>query len=362
MSVSRYPALAAELEKRIQRGEYRGHLPTVRALAAEFGTTRQTVSMALRPLQRRGLVVSEGRRGLRIVPQKSRGGLIGVVATGGLGQLANDQFLKRLQQQLRADGYESLLVASSNWQGPTKICRFLGEYFTGLIFTNSALTFEIAEYLDNRKIPFVSCNRLPVYPHLNYVENNWRGAIRQLAVDFAASGRRRLGLFFHGRLEGYNRLIRKEWHGIKAELGLAPLPCDDIELRYDDTTEASLEYFLRRLRGLRVDLDALLMWNGMTAGAVELLTRNPETRLPETTVLAGVSVPGVSYPSNVCIYEDPHSYGQVVFAAYDALRELLVAPVRRRIHRILDFPIAYVHQSPATMSPKEVQHEPTPNH
>ena len=50
MSKSRYPALAAVLEKRIAHGVYGDKLPTVRELASEFQVSKQTVTLALRPL------------------------------------------------------------------------------------------------------------------------------------------------------------------------------------------------------------------------------------------------------------------------------------------------------------------------
>lgn len=63
MSNSRYPTLAATLEKRIAQGIYRDRLPTVRELAAEFKVSKQTVTLALRPLIVKGILKAEGRRG-----------------------------------------------------------------------------------------------------------------------------------------------------------------------------------------------------------------------------------------------------------------------------------------------------------
>ena len=60
MSNSRYPTLAATLEKRIAQGIYRDRLPTVRELAAEFKVSKQTVTLALRPLIVKGILKAEG--------------------------------------------------------------------------------------------------------------------------------------------------------------------------------------------------------------------------------------------------------------------------------------------------------------
>ena len=72
MSNSRYPTLAATLEKRIAQGIYRDRLPTVRELAAEFKVSKQTVTLALRPLIVKGILKAEGRRGIHVAaPVKS---------------------------------------------------------------------------------------------------------------------------------------------------------------------------------------------------------------------------------------------------------------------------------------------------
>lgn len=198
MSNSRYPTLAATLEKRIAQGIYRDRLPTVRELAAEFKVSKQTVTLALRPLIVKGILKAEGRRGIHVAAPVKSPGIIGIVATGDMSILENDKKLKELQEQINRDGFESVLIGITNWISSRSVCKLLSDHFSGIIFTNSTLSFEIAEHLDRLLIPFVSCNRLPVYPHINYVETNWRGAIRQLAEDLADMGYRKLGLFFKG--------------------------------------------------------------------------------------------------------------------------------------------------------------------
>ena len=114
MSNSRYPTLAATLEKRIAQGIYRDRLPTVRELAAEFKVSKQTVTLALRPLIVKGILKAEGRRGIHVAAPVKSPGIIGIVATGDMSILENDKKLKELQEQINRDGSGSAPAASAN--------------------------------------------------------------------------------------------------------------------------------------------------------------------------------------------------------------------------------------------------------
>ena len=122
MSTARYPALASVLEKRIAQGDYQGKIPTVRELAAEFGVSRQTVTLALRPLIKSGLLKPEGRRGIRIAKADAASGMIGLVASGDMNIMESDSKLMELQQQISGDGYESVLIGVTSCISPRSVC------------------------------------------------------------------------------------------------------------------------------------------------------------------------------------------------------------------------------------------------
>ncbi len=338
MSNSRYPTLAATLEKRIAQGIYRDRLPTVRELAAEFKVSKQTVTLALRPLIVKGILKAEGRRGIHVAAPVKSPGIIGIVATGDMSILENDKKLKELQEQINRDGFESVLIGITNWISSRSVCKLLSDHFSGIIFTNSTLSFEIAEHLDRLLIPFVSCNRLPVYPHINYVETNWRGAIRQLAEDLADMGYRKLGLFFQGRLEGYNRIIGKEWRKIKEELSLPLLECDGISLDYRSSAFENLHRFLEILQKKQEYPELLILWLGLDEKIVKLLTEGP-LRVPEATRILGYAKNGMQYPKQFTAFNEEESYSKTLFAAYEALREVMIAPTTKRIHRFIDYTV-----------------------
>ena len=340
MSNSRYPALAAVLEKRIAHGVYRDKLPTVRELASEFQVSKQTVTLALRPLIQSGLLKPDGRRGIRIAQQEKMSGIIAIVGKGDMSILETDRRLKELQAQISRDGFESILIGVTDWISSRNLCKLLGNHFSGIIFTNSTLSYEIAEYLDEEKIPFVSCNRLPVYPRINCVETNWSGTLRQIARDFARRGYRKMALFFHGRLEGYNVIVRKEWKKIKEELGLPLMPADRIRLDYSAPTFDNLRKYLEILREQKEYPELLIFWPGLDEEKLELLTESP-LRVPASTRILACARIGVRYPEQVMTFSEGDCYHEILSAAYQALREVMIAPTTRKIHRSVEYPVIY---------------------
>ncbi len=352
MSNSRYPSLAAVLEKRIANGIYREKLPTVRNLAAEFQVSKQTVTLALRPLIQSGLLKPDGRRGIRIASRETSSGIIAIVGKGDMSILETDCRLKELQAQINRDGFESILIGVTDWISSRNLCKLLGDHFSGIIFTNSTLSYEIAEYLDGAGIPFVSCNRLPVYPRINYVETNWGGTIRQIVRDFTARGYRKMALFFHGRLEGYNVIVRKEWKCIKEELGLPLIPADRIRLDYSASTLDNLRRYLEILRGQREYPELLIFWPGLDEEKLGLLTEGP-LRVPASTRILACARIGVHYPEQVMTFSEGDCYHEILSAAYEALREVMIAPTTRKIHRSVEYPVIY---NDFTNSKEEVRH------
>lgn len=339
MSDAKYPSLTVTLETRIMEGFYPDKVPTTRTLAAEFGVSRQTVTNALRPLIDKGVLVSDGRRGVMVCRKYQGQGMVGIVATGDLSRLHADEGLQKLQNRINSDGFESVLISISPWISHRNICNLLGQNFAGLIFTNSSLTLEIAEYLEKRKIPFISCNRLPVYSRLNFVEHDWASAIKDVAADFAAKGYRRQNLFFHGRLEGYDRLIRKEWRNIKSDLKLPELSGDSIELDFTDTSVESFAKYLKKLNELQDYPELLIMWHVINEKTIEMVTTGP-WRLPETCHVVGVENKGMKLPPGFTVFKEGSNYHDLMLAAYEGLRELISAPSDKLIHRMVKYTIS----------------------
>ncbi len=339
MSTSKYPGLTAVLENRIVRSKYSGRLPTTRELAAEFKVSRQTVTMALRPLIHRGRLHPAGSRGMLIRQPENMPALrVMVVASGDDETLARDVALASLLCRMREDGLQASLHGVLPDYTSRESLRRLLATASGVLFTNSALTLDVATRLDELEIPFVSCNRLPAFPRLHTVETNWGGAIRRLAQDVVAAGFTRIGLFFQGRLKGYNAMIRKEWWRIKKTLAIPSLRCDNIVLNYRTPGMTNLRRYLSGLKETGEYPEVLLVWNGIDAPTVDLLYHS-DVAIPDTCQIIGCAKENMEYPPKLLTFYEDGIYEKTLFAAYSALREVMFAPTSQRIHRFVDFKV-----------------------
>jgi len=337
MSSAKYPVLTASLELKIRQGGYREKIPTARGMAVEFGVSRQTVTNALRPLIEKGLLISDRRNGVKINVKQLNRGLIGIVARGDLAVLNSSPMFKPLQERMSADGFESLMMDVSH--GITSGIRNLLGNFVGFIFTNSSLTMEMAEFLESEHIPFVSCNRLPIYSRLNFVECDWAGAVKKIASSFALKGYQNQCLFFQGRLEGYDKLVRKQWKNIKQELGLPLLKADEIELDWQNEPLVSLGKYLKTLYEIQQYPQLLIFWMGIDEDVVTLV-RHGKYKLPGSCVVAGPSFSPDFCGKNIITLAANNDVA-VQQASYEALRELILAPSEKLIHRLVDYPIVW---------------------
>lgn len=339
MSAAKYPNLTVTLETKIRQGAYRDKIPTTRKLASEFAVSRQTVTNALRPLINKGMLIAAGRHGVRVSHRHQPHGMIGIVAVGELSKLNNALILSRLQQQINSDGFESVILSISSLTTYKNICNLLSESFAGIIFTYSSLTMEIAEYLENKKIPFISCNRLPVYSHLNFVEHDWPNAIRKISGEFAQKGYLKQSLFFQGRLEGYGHLIKAQWKNIKTGLNLPHLKIDELELDYRENISECFFKYLKSLHETGQYPQLLIMWSGITDEIVEMACHG-QYKLPEHCIITGPLKTGKPLPEQIRTFSEG-DYHNLLLAAYEGLRELILAPSDKFIHRFVDFPVVW---------------------
>lgn len=201
----------------------------------------------------------------------------------------------------------------------------------------------MANYLEQKHIPFVSCNRLPVYSRLNYAEYDWVGAIKKIASLFAMKGYRNQGLFFPGKLMGYNKSIKKQWKSIKVELGLPLMKADEFEASRLVDNLICLEKYLKDLHTTRHYPQLLILWMGIDRDCVELVRRS-KYKLPDSCLIAGPSDSPDINDENI-ITLSPNDGTDVMMAAYEALREMMLAPSKKLIHRLVDYPIIWHEQN-----------------
>ena len=163
MFPSKAPFITAEIERRIRLGFYQGKLPSNDMLRNEFLVARQTLTEALRPLFVRKLLSCESARGgILIHPENLMTGVIAVVSGAGYSK-DEDNLAKAIHQ----DGL-SVLKIRKNKENP--FSNFIPERLCGVLFLNSSLDRSTADFLQAKKIPFLSCNIIPFLSGVPYID------------------------------------------------------------------------------------------------------------------------------------------------------------------------------------------------
>ena len=190
MYPAKSPGITVEIERRIRRGLYTERLPDNGSLQSEFKVARQTMTEALRPLVARGVLrCRSSRTGLEIDTSALVTGRILIVS----GVLSADT--ERLQREIHLDGFLPVFCAGPTFQSFRQTLAELQP--VGVLFMNSALTVEMANLLEKKGIPFVSCNQLPILsPAVNSIDYDLECDMRWLLEPLMNAGYRRITFFF----------------------------------------------------------------------------------------------------------------------------------------------------------------------
>ena len=136
-----------------------------------------------------------------------------------------------------------------------------------------------------------------------------------------------------------DKFIKKHWKGIKQELGLPLLKADDIELDWQIKPLVCLEQYLQVLYATKEYPQLLILWMSIDEDSVELV-RQGKYKLPDSCLVAGPSYsPDFSCKNIITLAA--HDSVDVMLAAYEALRERILAPSEKLIHRLVDNPIVW---------------------
>ena len=241
---AKIPALTAEIERRIRRQIYSKKLPAVSALQKEFHVAKQTVTEAVRVLAEMGIVTSSSwRTGMQICRENLRPGSIAVIS--------RDECLLRrskLVREIAADGLTCcpLLLSKTPMRRSS-----LPDDLKGVLFINSSLTVEWAEFLQTEKIPLVSCNELFSSPRVDMVDYDMDQNLTYLMNELIRQGYKRIGLFYSGLLEGFNDIYWREFRQLKKRFNLLREPYDDIRVNWSDDYLDKLKYTFRQMKRLQ---------------------------------------------------------------------------------------------------------------
>ncbi len=331
MQHARTPGITQEIERRIRRAFYAERLPSCRALAAEFRVARQTLTEALRPLVGTGLLRPARRNGIAIDRTALRRGKVIVVTTRGPNCRDENTGIAPLMRQIDADGLEAVLLSLLPGAG---LPGELPADTLGMLFVNSALTVETAEYLDRQGIVFVSCNQLPSYPRLNVIDFDNLASCRALVQAVMAAGYTRFGMIFSGHLEGYNDLFRSNILRLKRQLGVPHEAYDDVVVDWSAETDEIFRKTLIFMAKKHCYPEVLLCFCAVSE-SMERTLEQPELRIPEDMLILAMRRSDCQFGGRVRTYAAEISSEALWLQGYQLLREAVFTPGMTRTRRLV---------------------------
>ncbi len=194
MFATRYQEVLNQLRGRIESGAYGEKMPSIRALCAEFGVCKSTMSKAFARLADAG-VIQPTRRGTFLCGAPAAGAPGGVVAviSGILRQEDDGLFIRHLQDELRKLRFASALieVSDENWRNPDFWRRL---DFDGYIFVYSSYYKLLLEHITFCAKPRVVGNWLPDEIEEYFVDFSDEAGLEEVVLQILALGYRNIAL------------------------------------------------------------------------------------------------------------------------------------------------------------------------
>ena len=222
MIETRYINLSEEIEKRIKEGHWKGRLPGVLRLSMELNAGPATVSKAFKILAEKGLVTIDGKKGT-FITQPGKGVKHKVIGVIGINSEHPNCFeeLSAMEKTADANGYRVMGIAHKNDLFINDLSLFLKLPVDGYIFMYSSLTFEIAAFLKQNGIPFVSCNRPVGLPGVNWVDFDSEGDLEKALCYFISLGHERIAYIeFYNPNYNYAERILNTYRKVLSETGI----------------------------------------------------------------------------------------------------------------------------------------------
>lgn len=342
--------IAAELELEIRQGFYPERLPNLQELQERFDAAKQTLTNALSLLRAEGLVESHGRSGMKPCCGRQAAGVIGL-----LWPLDDENFqenynrIKPFFDHMERCGFQVVLLRACS-----SAMAFLNNavlpHFVGLILHGNVVTENLAVGLAERRIPFVSTSRLPLYAKIDYVNFDTDRAVEDLTAGLMRAGYRRIALLFSSRIEGYNQLLYKMWRRIKKKLGLEILSCDKILHRDDWSWEKNAECLLTHIAAMPEKPEVLLHYGDYCEERLAAYRRAAEDYpCGMRLVYPGSREKLRRAASDDIVFEGADS--QVLLEkAFPILVERMRTPDAPPIHRLVPYPIKYLQNNEKTVN------------
>lgn len=311
MFIPVYHELVEKMKTSIRNGELTGRLPGVRVLGKQFGVNPATVSKALRVLEEKGYVSIVPNSGAFIIP---RGNTISNHTIGVICIRRNEkteiteqrylssryhyspytvsQIAAEIDAEATRAGFHAILVHIGEEQLRQNPAYLTTLPVDGMVFIFSSLTYEIADVLKKRHIPFISANACYGIAEVNYIDFNITQGISDLLDELREQGCTRIGYFGPPGKYGFNErvynIFRKKLGSLfRPHLFAAEAESFDLDFGRE---EKSPEMRARTLVGTPGELPEVILCNADLADPLEKTIRDLGIRVPEEIQLALITI------------------------------------------------------------------------
>ncbi len=195
----KHQKIALELKKRIAAGQYVDRLPAGRALMQEFGISARTMHKVFAELKFHG-IIEPNARGAWIRCRKTetlqKTGRILLVSPRVQKAAKHNTLVKVLIAEITAGGFEVIFCDSLLETCEEMVEKHALDAADGVIFVNSSFSNAAAEYLQQRRIPFVTTNRPEAEDKVNWVDWDHFELFNDVVRNMLMQGVRSLDIFW----------------------------------------------------------------------------------------------------------------------------------------------------------------------
>lgn len=311
MFVPVYHELVDKMKTSIRSGDLSGRLPGVRVLGKQFGVNPATVSKALRVLEEKGYVSVVPNMGAFVIPRGNTAPnhTIGVICIrrNEAAEETESRYLSsryhyspytvsQIAAEIDAEaaqaGFHAILIhigAEQLRQNPGYLTSLPVD---GMVFIFSSLTYEIADILKKRHIPFVSANACYGISEVNYIDFNMAQGIGDLLDLLRERGYTRIGYFGPPGKYGFNErvynIFRKKLGGLFRP-HLFAAGAESFEADFGREEEPPSERAAALIRN-GAELPEVILCNADLADSLEETIRRQGLRVPEDIRLAVITI------------------------------------------------------------------------
>ena len=206
--------LAGEIAQKM----YPDRFPSVRDLASRFQVSTRTMTKALKPLIKQGLIIPDGPRGCHIAPQdlqRPRSGIVGIFAAIGKIVPREDPLIGPLLELIERDNCTPLLTDVPRTEVIRDLDFWRSNYLDGYIFVYSSFNQKLANFLRSEGIAFVAANRLPESFNAPWADFDHYQAFCKLYDHLRKNGSRRIALLDKPSFSNSLAYSSDTWHRVQ---------------------------------------------------------------------------------------------------------------------------------------------------